>query len=210
VRQARPPVVVVPDKNAALTGREALVLERTGAVRLLRIEANRDDVQVVPVGKLVEEAAVRTGHRHQDRVLVEGLQAVYVDRAKRRGARQLSGDDAPEREDDIVGSQRLAVMEGDVRTKPDHPLRRGAVRADVLGKNEFGLRLGVQLKQRLVQALSSRSVQVSQPIMRIEGVRAWAASEAYLQVATPSRGTDRRRRGRSASRARTAGRARVE
>ncbi len=46
--------------------------------------------------------------------------------------------------------------------------------------------------------------------MRIEGVRAGATREASLQVAAPSRGTVRRRGGRSARRAGTARRARRE
>src|SRR5260370_15162792 len=84
VRTARLPVVLVPDENAALAGGEGLVLERPGSVRLARIEAGRHDVQVIPVGELVDKTAVGAGHGHLDGVRVKCLESLDVDGPERR------------------------------------------------------------------------------------------------------------------------------
>ena len=126
--------------------------------------------------------------------LVERLEPLEVDRPERRRPGQLPADDPPDREDDVVGGERLAVVEGDALPERDHPVGRRTVRADVLGQHEFRLGAGVQLEQRLVQRLRAGRVEVGQALVRVEGVRTGSAGQPHLQGAAPP--LTRARRGR--------------
>ena len=197
--QAGLPVIVVAGEHALAARGETLELERAGAVRLGDDETDRHDVQVVPVGQLVDETPVRRLHRHLHRQGVELLQPVEVDRAERRGAgeRFLRVENPPKREDNVVGTERLAVMEFDAGLQSDDPLGGRALRRDLLRQHVLALGLIVQLQERLVQLLGPGRVEIGETLVRVQGVRARSPGEPHRKVAPlADRRRRRRRRGR--------------
>src|SRR6185312_8841156 len=149
-----------------------------------RIEADRGDVEIDPRGReLSYEAAVRLGHRDLHGVRVDGLGVLDVDGAQGDRAAQLVRQDAVQREDDVLGGQGLAVVEGDTLPQLDGPLREIAVGSDRLGQHVFELGVGVELYQRAVQRLQPGAVQVGDALVRVDRVRGPTAGESHLEVA---------------------------
>ncbi len=128
------PVVGVAHEHALLSRREALVLERAGPDRGLRVVADRHDAVEV-LADVVGEADVRGRQRDLHRARVERLGLADVDVADRRGAgaRLLRVEDPPQREDDVLGGHLLAVVERDARPQLDGPHVRDLARRDRLG-----------------------------------------------------------------------------
>jgi hypothetical protein len=78
--------------------------------------------------------------------------------------------DLREAEHDVLGRQRLAVVELHAITEVNQPLGVVAVRCDRLGYRGFDLVLGVPAQQRLVELQAAGDVRVGHREVRLEGV----------------------------------------
>ena len=92
----------------------------------------------------------------------------------RRGAgeRFLRVENPPKREDNVVGTERLAVMEFDAGLQSDDPLGGRALWRDLLRQHVLALGLIVQLQERLVELLGPGRVEIGETLVRVQGVRA--------------------------------------
>ena len=180
------PVVRVLHEHALLSGREALVLPRSRADGILRVVVGRDDVvEVLP--EVVDEARVRELQRDPHRRRVHLLHALGVDVADRGGSGtgRLRVDDAVDREDDVVGRDRLAVGELDTRTQPDVPHGGVAVhRLDRLGQHHLrALEVGGRRGQRLVKRGDADDVGVRDRVVGVDRVLGAAARGTDAEIA---------------------------
>src|SRR5262249_46638362 len=140
VRLAAAPVVRVALVDALLAARERLELVGTGADLRSRerlIPGWYHGERIAAEG--LRDRRVGRLQRQPHRVLVQLLHARDVHRGRGGvpGEAELLGPDALERVDDVVGRQRLAVLELDALAQPDRVLLR-VVLGDALGEAVVG------------------------------------------------------------------------
>ncbi len=153
------PVGVVADEGRALLGREALELERAGALECLapvgRVEVGRDDDGVVVRGADERrEVAVRGVEVEDDRRVVGRLDVPGREHAAERrlcvrGA-PVGVDELLEGGDHVLRGHWGAVVERDARADRERPDRSVVVRLPALG--EAGLELEVLVGEGQVLA----------------------------------------------------------
>jgi hypothetical protein len=174
-----PPVVGVLREHAVLARGERLVLEGCGAHRVGRVVVGRDDAEGV-LGEEVLEHCVRRLELDDHRRGVGLLGAVEVDdrRERHSGGGGLGAGDPPEGEQDVLGGDVLAVVEGDALAELDRPRLRVGRGLHRLGERGGDPVVVVPDQQRLVEVEAARDVRVGHGPVRVERVRAAAAGGA--------------------------------
>ena len=155
VRQALAPVVGVLHVDALGSRREALQHVRPGADLVGRVAGeplvpDRDDRGGV-LGEAVEERHRRLLELDLDRPVVDLGQAAGVEQLdERRRQPELGVEQALERVDDVVGGDRLAVVELDALLEPDD-VEVGGLGLDLLGEAVLvgDVEVGVVVDERL-------------------------------------------------------------
>ena len=124
VGQAALPVVLVLHEGALAACGERLEPERPGADRSPQVEANGHDEEVVRAQDVLQRRKRREA-RDLDGEPVELLRVGDVEGLERCGTerRLFRVDDPLEGEQDVIGAERLAVVELDVRQQADRPFR---------------------------------------------------------------------------------------
>ena len=177
VRLAVLPVVRVLQEAALLARGEAVVLVRAGADGVGRVVVGGDDAVEV-LAEVVRERRVGELERHADGPVVQLLHAVALDVADRGGAdlRVLRIGDPLEREDDVVGGDRLAVVEGQALLQADVPDLRALAGLDRLGQQHLQLgEVRTADRQRLVQVPDPHDVRVRDRLVGVDRVLRAAA-----------------------------------
>ena len=174
------PVVLVPGELGQLAGHEMLVGERAGADGVAHVEVGRDDPDGV-FGQQLVEHRVRRVELQQDRPRVDDLRVVqFQDRGQldAAGAGLFRVGDHGEAVHDVLGGQRLAMVELHAVAQPDRPLGVVLVRRDGLGDRRLDLVLGVPAQQWLVELQAATDVRIGNREVRLQRVLEPAAGGA--------------------------------
>ena len=164
------------------------------------------------VGQTVGEGRIRLRERDGDRAVVELLHPRGDDPVQRvRGlTRSLGVQHAIDREDQVVGGDVLAVVEGDTLPQADRPHGGVLVGRHLLGEPVVQLGVGGRPHEALVQIGRPAIVRVVDDRVGIARVGARAAGQPGVEAAAglgraggrrrgPRRGGARRARGRAAA-----------
>src|SRR5581483_9825839 len=156
--------------------------ERPLAAPARRRVADRHDAVEV-LGERVEERRVRRLEREPDRPAVELLDRVRVDVGERRVSEQseLRVRQPPDRIGDVVGAERLAVVELDAVADADRPLIRRLRGGDLLGEQELRLAVLVEVGESLEVRYEPRDVRLRDDALAVDEVGRPAARDADLE-----------------------------
>ena len=166
---------------------------------------------VVVLAELLGDRRVGHGQRDAHRQVVHLLQVLGIDRREAGGAEQpgLRVEDAVDRVDDVVGRERLAVVELDPLAQADRPLLRRVlrelVRQAALVAADLELVLVVVGDERLPARGQAGLVGLGDDALAVDDVARAAARHAEAEVPAAlgrtgrGRAAARRRRRRSAA-----------
>ena len=187
VRLAADPVVGILLEQALLAGRERAGHERAGADGVLEVGfAVLEDPGVV-VGEVGGQVGVGSRQRDHHGQLVDLLQALEIDAGDERHREAGRLRHLLDRVDDVVGAERFAVVEGDVRAQLD--LVGGCIAVGVPLQREPGAggKVGVDQHQRVVDVLDPALVDGRDADQRIQRLGRAATDEPGPQPAAPDR-----------------------
>ncbi len=187
VRLPAAPVVRVAVVLALATGGEARGEERARAdpLQLVGARVAVGDDAVVVLAELLADRGVRRLERHAHGQLVHLLELRDVDGGQACAPEELvlRIGDAAQRVDDVVGAQRLAIVELDAALEPDRPLL-GVVLSRLRGE-----RVGAQLvvavvaEQRLPPGGEARLVGLGRDRLAVDEVLRPTARDAEAEGA---------------------------
>ena len=177
------PVVRERHELGLLARLEADELPRAGADRLLRVVADRDDVDDV-AQDLVEERR-RALEDELDGAVVELLALLHVDRAELCGGRgaRLGIEQAGDREEHVVGRDGLAVVELETLLEAHGPDVAGLVRNALVAQPVVQLEGAVEPHERLVEDLPAGGRRRPVDERGVEAVGRTAAADPDAQRA---------------------------